>query len=184
MYALEKHASKKKLIEGLKGALGRAQKGTKNYVETVKGTRVAKAKKTHSSAAAKLDELAKNKPATKGRKRKGAAGRWQRKQREAQGSLQQSSSRITKEQAATSKARKQAAGGFAGLAGLAGLGLGARALGKRSASKAAIKGTQSAAARLGAMARKNKKSLAIGGGAVGAAAGLNALVGKKKKKAA
>jgi len=82
---------------------------------------------------------------------------------------------------AQSKAQSQAKG-FAGLAGLAALGIGAKAVAKRSASKSAIKGTQSAAKRLGNMARKNKKSLAIGGAAVGGAAGLKAVLDKKKRK--
>lgn len=181
MNKLEKYASKKKLVEGLKDALGRAHKGTKNYVETVKGSRLAKAKETHHSAMAKLDELAKNKPATKGRKGKGAAGKYQKRQREAMTNLQRSSQRIGGEREATRKARKQVAGGFAGLAGLAGLGLAAKHVAKGSAKKSAIKGTQSAAKRLGNMARKNKKSLAVGGAAVGTAGGLGALMSKKKK---
>lgn len=80
--------------------------------------------------------------------------------------------------------RKARSKGYAGLAGLAalGIGMGAKAVVRRSASKSAVKGTQSAAKRLGDMARKNKKSLAIGGAAVGGAAGLKAVLDKKKRK--
>ena len=121
MNSFQKHAAKKAIIKKLLDAMTRAKKGVKNYAETVKGTRVRKAKATQSSAAAKLEELAKAKPATGGRKGKGAAGKWRKRQQSADASYQQSTAKIPKEQAATSKARKQVAGGFVGLAGLGAL---------------------------------------------------------------
>tara|TARA_B000000460_G_C21526282_1_gene398448 strand:- start:1826 stop:2245 length:420 start_codon:yes stop_codon:yes gene_type:complete len=57
------------------------------------------------------------------------------------------------------KAKKQLGKGLAGLAGLAALGVGAKVVGRR--------GTQSSIKRLSQFAKKNKRGLAIGGGAAG-----------------
>lgn len=81
--------------------------------------------------------------------------------------------------ASQTKARKQV--GFAGLAGLAALGIGAKVVTKKTTKKTLVKGTQSAAKRLSQFARKNKRALAAGGGAVGGAAALGAILKDKKK---
>ena len=88
----------------------------------------------------------------------------------AQYKAQSSASRAKASQA---KSKKQLA---TGLAGLAALRVGAKVI-----KGTKPKGVQSAAKRLGSFAKKNKRALAIGGGAAGGAAALGAILNKKKK---
>jgi len=177
MNALEKYAAKKQLAKELMKSLRKAKSTVKDYGHTVKGTRAQAIRDARGSASANLEELSKFKPtSTKGRKVK-----WEKRRRAEKRKLESAAAGLPAEEAATSKARKQVAGGFAGLAGLAALGIGAKAVSKRSAKKSVIKGTRSAAERLGRFAKKNKRTLAIGGGAVGGAAALGAILKSKKK---
>jgi len=168
MNALEKYAAKKKLTEKLVEFIGKV--GPKHKSDAAE--RLAKAQK----AAKNRPKANKGTTSQKKRKKKIIAGQNER--------VESAKAGVSQAAKDSSRARKQVAGGFAGLAGLAGLGLGAKALGKRSAGKTAIKGTQSAAKRLGDMARKHKKPLAVGGGVTGGAVALNQILKDKKSKKA
>tara|TARA_B000000460_G_C21526282_1_gene398447 strand:- start:1199 stop:1780 length:582 start_codon:yes stop_codon:yes gene_type:complete len=193
MNALEKYAAKAKLTARLAGLLSKAKgtagsmaSKTKQYGRTVRGKNITEAQARLEKAQKAQARTAAGEPKFGG---KGSRRTKKRRAKVYEAHVGKASGRVkdvgkatkgvgsaTK---ATAKARKQVGAGFAGLAGLGALGLGARAIGKRSASKQAIKGTQSAVERLGQFAKKNKRELAIGGGAAGGAAVLGSILKSK-----